>query len=261
MPQKRLTQEEVVSRFKKTHGNTYDYSKFVYDGMKKSAIITCRIHGDFLQKPSAHIHGSNCPVCNRIHQRTMVTKPNQNFHYDVENFPKMTPFIRKSYLLWRAMMRRCYDEEFLLKHPTYRGCCVCDEWKTFSKFFSWFKENYVEGYDLDKDLLTKGNKVYSPNTCCFVPHELNGFSCKCNAMRTNLPIGVSYSKGFYVARMRKHMKNVELGQYTTPLEAFEAYKNEKERHAKDLAKAYFKKGMITKRVYDALMNYKVEITD
>ena len=80
-------------------------------------------------------------------------------------------------------------------------------------------------------------------------------------MRTNLPIGVSYSKGFYVARMRKHMKNVELGQYTTPLEAFAAYKNEKERHAKDLAKAYFKKGMITKRVYDALMNYKVEITD
>ena len=62
MPKKRLTQEEVVSRFKKTHGNTYDYSKFVYDGMKKRAIITCRIHGDFLQKPSAHIHGSNCPV-------------------------------------------------------------------------------------------------------------------------------------------------------------------------------------------------------
>lgn len=57
--------------------------------------------------------------------------------------------------------------------PTYEGCTVCDEWLYFSNFKKWFDENYIEGFQLDKDIIIRGNKVYSPQTCCFVPKEIN----------------------------------------------------------------------------------------
>ena len=78
----------------------------------------------------------------------------------------------KSYSVWHSMLQRCYDDKYHIKHPTYEGCTVCDEWLYFSNFKKWFDENYIEGTQLDKDIFSK-NKVYSPETCCFVPREIN----------------------------------------------------------------------------------------
>ena len=83
----------------------------------------------------------------------------------------------KTYGTWRGMLRRCYYESHIKKHKTYRGCSVAKEWHNFQNFAKWFEENWKpwmdDNWQLDKDILVKENKIYSPETCCFVPREIN----------------------------------------------------------------------------------------
>ena len=80
-----------------------------------------------------------------------------------------------AYVCWENMLARCYDLKVQEKHPTYKGCTVCPEWHLFSNFRNWYFTNYVSEWELDKDLLIDGNKIYSPETCRFVPKDLNVF--------------------------------------------------------------------------------------
>lgn len=78
----------------------------------------------------------------------------------------------KIYLAWRNMIDRCYNK----KHKFYKdygekGVKVACEWKKLSNFKSWFEQNYIEGYQLDKDF--GGGKLYSPETCVFVSKSDN----------------------------------------------------------------------------------------
>lgn len=79
----------------------------------------------------------------------------------------------KFYMFWKAMLQRCYDPKELKKNPTYEKNFVCEEWHSLSKFKEWFDDNYVEGYQLDKDLLNPFGNEYSPNNCWFIPQDLN----------------------------------------------------------------------------------------
>lgn len=80
------------------------------------------------------------------------------------------------------MLNRCCSGKLHKRESTYINCKVCDEWLNFQNFSEWFKNNYyeVEGQrmELDKDILNKGNKIYSPNTCIFVPHNINNLFTK-----------------------------------------------------------------------------------
>lgn len=172
-----------------------------------------------------------------------------------------------AYTVWRNMLMRCYDEKIHIKHPTYIGCTVCDEWHNYSKFKQWFDDNYIEGYVLDKDILVKGNKVYSPETCCFVPNEINALFTKRQNYRGESPIGVIFCKGqrrfkaCYKAAFTKNNSKTYIGSFSTSEEAFEAYKNAKEEYIKEVAEKYYKEGKISEAVYNVLMKYEVEITD
>lgn len=157
-------------------------------------------------------------------------------------------------------MVRCYSEEYLSRFPTYIGCSVCEEWRYFSKFKQWFDEHYVDGWDLDKDILVKGNKVYSPQTCCFVPNEINTLLNKCKGNRGNTGvIGVTFRRGRYIARLNKFGKCKQVGVFDDKNEAFIAYKLAKESYIKEVADKW--KDKLEPRVYEALCNYKVEVTD
>lgn len=179
-----------------------------------------------------------------------------------DSTPKSNP---TAYYKWRRMLERCYSERYLVKKPTYRGCTVCDEWITFSNFEKWFcdpNNGYREGYHLDKDIIVKGNKIYSPQTCCFVPQEINSIFIKDNAKRGELPIGVTRGyQNTFVAQVDFRGIIQYLGSYKTKELAFNAYKREKEFIIKIIGDEYYKDGLITERVYNALLNYKVEITD
>lgn len=169
----------------------------------------------------------------------------------------------KSFCHWRGMLLRCYCKSYLKTQPTYNDCSVCGEWLLFSNFKKWFDEQLYlpeENMVLDKDIVVKGNKVYSPSTCCLVPSKINLLFTKSNKRRGDLPIGVTRHRKSFAARANiGHF--VSLGHFSTPRAAFLAYKEAKEQYVKELAEKYYKEGKITERVYNALLNYRVEITD
>lgn len=215
-------------------------------------------HGEFWQRPSIHLSGHGCNKCSI--QKHMVDAV---FCGVIDKRGINSESDKKPHQHWKEMIKRCYDPNNLKVHPTYNDCSVCDEWLTYSTFKCWFDDNYMEGYQLDKDILVKGNKVYSPDTCCFVPREINTLFVKRQNQRGDYPIGVSYDKGRgkYASGLTMRGKRIALGRFLTSSEAFQAYKTAKEAYIKEVANEYYSDGRITKRVYDALMRYEVEITD
>ena len=181
----------------------------------------------------------------------------------------------KEYNTWSNMLERCYSKEFKKDKPTYEDACCCDEWLYYPNFYEWLhsQENFdkwisLRFSSLDKDILVKGNKLYSPNTCCLVPHYVNTLFVKKDANRGEFPIGVYYDKKnklfrSHVSKLNDEniSKQEDLGSYHTPTEAFLAYKKEKEAYIKKIAQEEYDEGNITKQCYNAMMKYEVEITD
>ena len=139
--------------------------------------------------------------------------------------------ISKYYDLWNSMIQRCYSEKEKEKWPTYKDCYVCDDWLIFSNFKSWMKKQEWHGLHLDKDLLFKGNKVYSPETCIFVSKELNAFTTDSVAKRGIYPIGVNFHKssGKFIAQCKNPFTKSRgyIGLYSSPEDAHEAWRKRK----------------------------------
>jgi len=162
--------------------------------------------------------------------------------------------------IWNNILVRCYSEDYRSKKNAYKDVTVCEEWHNFQNFAKWYEENYIEGFQLDKDILVKGNKIYSPENCCFVPQEINKLFTKSDSSRGDLPIGVRVTKNKkYQARVTKNNTSCYLGTFNTVEEAFQAYKVAKEEYIKEVADRW--KGQITEEVYHAMYNYQVKITD
>ena len=161
--------------------------------------------------------------------------------------------------VWRSMLTRCYSERELRRYPSYKGMLVCEKWMHLKNFAIWFENNYKKGFHLDKDILIKGNKIYSPETCCFVPTEINSLFTKTDSKRGDCPIGVIKSGYKYSAHINNYGERVYLGTFDTPEEAFQAYKIAKELWIKNIAVDW--KEQIEEKVYIAMYNWEVEITD
>lgn len=100
----------------------------------------------------------------------------------------------KYYNTWKGVLDRCYSPRTHQTHPTYINCSVSKEWIYLSNFREWFNQNYIEGYHLDKDLLFPGNKVYGPDTCLFIPRNINGLFVFRNSKRGEYPLGLYFHK-------------------------------------------------------------------
>lgn len=166
---------------------------------------------------------------------------------------------------WEAMMARCYSKKTQLNRPSYIGCTVDTIWHNFQVFAKWYDENIydIEGEKtmcLDKDILIKGNRIYSPDTCTFVPNRINQLLVTRKVKRGTYPLGVSAYKSKFAATCNDGYGNDNnLGYFKTPEEAFNAYKIHKEKIIKKVADDY--KQYIPEKLYKALYNYVVEITD
>lgn len=171
---------------------------------------------------------------------------------------------KKEYQLWAGMIRRAYDKNLHERLPTYTDCLVANEFRRFSSFNEWCQNQIGFGLDdwqLDKDILDKGNREYHPDKCVFLPREINSFLRTRKKSRGLLPIGVTTlarSSG-YMALLNNKKEKIYLGTFPTPELAFQAYKVAKEQAIKDMANKW--KDKIDPRAYDALMAYQVEITD
>ena len=173
---------------------------------------------------------------------------------------------------WQKMLQRCFDNKYKEKCPTYKDVTCCKRWLCFVNFledleilkqeYSW---NENEKLNLDKDILHKGNKIYSLENCVLVPDYINSLFIKRDAKRGEYPIGVCYNKGAkkYQAFCNINGKQISLGLYNTPEEAFNAYKQAKENEIKRIVNDCVSKGFITKdsRLYKAMINYQVKIDD
>jgi hypothetical protein len=159
------------------------------------------------------------------------------------------------------MLLRCYDEAHRKKFPTYIGVACVDEWHDLTNFKSWFDvSNYRDGYHLDKDILVSGNKLYSPETCCFVPPRINTLLIKRDSDRGACKLGVYFHEGAgkYVAQLSDGSRGrIYLGSFETEQEAFAEYKSAKEKMVKELAHAYYDRGEIDQKVFVALGRYEV----
>ena len=178
----------------------------------------------------------------------------------------------KEYQIWMNMLIRCYDDKIKQKYPTYKDVTCCEEWLYYDSFYDWLheQENFEMWYNnekwhLDKDILIKGNKIYSPETCCLVPENVNKLFLKDDASRGNLPIGITNdSKGYgFVARCMNPLTGNRdyLGFRTDVKAAFQLYKLHKENLIKQVAEIEYTNNNITKKCYNAMTNYEVEITD
>lgn len=197
-----------------------------------------------------------------------ATKQNGQFIYGngvIGNGSYLPKTHNDAYQCWIRILERCYCPKHKIRYPTYINCTVDDEWINFQHFAMWHsKQIKQEGWHLDKDIIKKGNKVYGPQFCVFVPPRINTIFVNALARRGMNPIGVYYKKDKvrpkpYTATCYVDGKTVHLGYYSTADEAFFAYKECREKHIKQVAVEY--KTQIDHRVYEAMINYEVEITD
>lgn len=176
---------------------------------------------------------------------------------------KINGVFEKEYSVWKAMLVRCYCDKYQTKYPTYSGCSVSDDFLFYPNFKQWYRQQKgfgMVGWELDKDILYKGNKVYSREACCIVPLAINSLIIKSDAARGDFPIGVHLKKiGSYGATVRKDGTQKSIGYFRTPLAAFLAYKSAKESYIKIVAEKW--KGQVDHRVYLALMSYEVSYDD
>lgn len=243
--------DKFIKDAKVLWGEKYDYSKVEYTNNHTKVVITCPTHGDFTQQPSDHLSGHGCPLCSvDKHKRKLFSGVTNNL-YNVKN--------ERSYIVWSNLLLRTFDNPVREKLPTYKDCEICEEWKNYENFKKWYDDpanGYIEGYDLDKDLLSDGKKIYSPETCCFLPKHLN-FLLRNKSKRDNLPNGVSKNGKGYRSCFTYYGKR-QYKQYSTIKDAEKEYKRLKSIAIKDEAERLYANNLITERVYQGLIKYTLE---
>lgn len=163
------------------------------------------------------------------------------------------------YNTWRRMIARCYCMKSQERSPCYIGCTVDEKWHNFQDFGDWFEsqEHSNLDYQLDKDILKRGNKVYSPETCCFVPQELNSVTVSRHTEDCLYPQGVYFQRAInkFSSRVSINGKKKHLGCFLTADEAYMAYVVAKEAYVKEKALEW--RDRIDSRAFEALMAWTV----
>lgn len=223
------------------------------------------VHTTYKNFKSGSVKNPYCPSVMNVAAIGSKYAPYDTYY---DNNGKKISKAKKEYRLWKHMLQRCFDNNYKEREPAYKDVTCVNDWLLFENFYEWVKDQ--ENYDkwlngdiwcLDKDILCKGNKIYSPDTCCLVPTKVNNLFISGKANRGNQPIGVIKINNKYRAVCSNLNKCVHLGVFNSQMEAFEAYKIYKESVIKQVAKEEFDNKNITKKCYNAMINYEVELTD
>lgn len=173
--------------------------------------------------------------------------------------------VSKVYDSWKKMLQRCYDDKYKDKQPTYKGCTVSQEWHDFSKYALWYYGNHPDInntsgilFQLDKDLLVPGNKIYGEQFCSILPSYINSLLVNCSGGSRQYPLGVHKEVGGkYVAQISKGRYKVHLGHFETIKDAYNRYKESKESYIKAAALSSLEKGHIPQKIYNSLLSYSL----
>ena len=197
----------------------------------------------------------------------LLAKTNYGVGYIGYGYDNKCKDSRKLFKTWYGVLQRCFDLLWKGRHTSYEQTTCSEIFFCASDFIDWSKsqigynsvDEFGKPFALDKDILIKGNTEYLPNTCVFVPQEINNLILNSRSTRGLLPIGVTTKGSKFRARVSINKQETALGVFDTKEEAFYAYKQAKEAYIKEVANKW--KDQIDPRVYDALVNWKIEITD
>ena len=165
-----------------------------------------------------------------------------------------------SYRTWLCVFSRCYPFNRDKRTKSYEGCSIHPDWFNYSNFREWWNSKYKEDtWHLDKDILIKGNKIYGADTCCIVPRDINMLFHKRLGSRGKNLIGVTSTPEGYKSQISIRNVTTNLGIYPNELEAHLAYKAAKESYIKEEAIKF--KDVLESSVFEAMMNYSVDIND
>lgn len=167
--------------------------------------------------------------------------------------------LKAFYVAWTGMLKRCYSKKYHAKHPTYIGCTVCNEWLSLATFKEWYDSNHVTGWQLDKDIINNGNKIYNPANCRYIPSTLNTLLSNCSASRGLYPQGICFDRidKKFIAQMAIDGKNNHLGYFDTPELAETAYK--KAKSAEILRKVDLYHGIVCDEILQSLTKLAKEL--
>lgn len=178
---------------------------------------------------------------------------------------------KPAFKTWHNMINRCYSYDKVDKYATYKDCEVCDKWKNFRNFDEWYNNTYPETaevkFELDKDMKCKGNRLYSPEHCIWIPKKLNQYindikgACSETGYKGVSPAyktGVGIIEGKYEVRCADGKgKRAYLGTVTDLKIGSKMYTDYKQNQLKLLAKEYLDRGLIPKETFDIICNHKI----
>ncbi len=197
-------------------------------------------------------HSSYIDSSGRLRRVVKIRFDNTGYEYDVDAYSAAKGLVRDylqpsvqgvgvlgkqaicdeiSYPIWQGMLHRCYGDNVLNKR-LYEGVTVCGDWLNYLSFHEWCMAHHQYGYRLDKDLKVLGSKMYSPETCTFVPHRVNSF------VTVNLKEGVTFYKGAWLAQVSNLSENIQSTRYKEKSHAVQAYKEIKLSLLDELAVEY-----------------------
>lgn len=163
--------------------------------------------------------------------------------------------------LWNNVLQRCYCEKFHERQPTYKNVVVCESWLTYSKFeedilaMENVNKFLNENWALDKDLIKIGNKVYSKDTCCFVPKSLNS---KLSSIENCLEDGKGVRKlphGTY----RVMLSHSHIGCFKTYEEAVIVSRKVKIAHILKVVDEH--KGLVDERALNGVVSFLSKVSE
>jgi hypothetical protein len=175
--------------------------------------------------------------------------------------PKVDGKMTSAYNTWWRILNRCYN----INSGDYRfygmqGVSVDPEWHCFQNFAGWFYENSFDNYHVDKDLLSADSKIYSRDTCCFLPQEINkALKTTCNRKDTAIPAGIRLmSNGSYQVQVSNTLvKKLEyLGTFPTLEQASVAYLKRKKEIVVALAEKYYGQQKLSDVAYNGLLRWE-----
>lgn len=161
------------------------------------------------------------------------------------------------YKYWHNMLHRCGNVSIKEKYNTYENAYCVKDWEYFSGFKDWFsRQVHDQGYQLDKDILIPGNKIYSPDTCALIPYWLNTCFVTC-FKKKDLPLGVTLSsykakdpsKQKYVARLGGDF----LGDSLNAEDCHKMWQRAKILQIEDYAERYKLEKGYRKDIFDAII--------
>lgn len=146
-------------------------------------------------------------------------------------------FRRLCYRKWNSMKQRCGTAK------GYVGVTICDEWNNFENFYQWMLKKkssceYVDGWEIDKDVLQPlvKHKVYSPNTCIFIPNNINCAIVGIDVY-SHKPSNCLYwdkNRNKWQVKLKMYNKTIHLGRFEDKIDGFVAYINAKIKYMQEL---------------------------